>query len=56
MSLFHCYDVNSEAKNLYTTRTLLMRLIVIDNGNGPPTRILISKNMDGKLLSQLEWP
>ena len=30
--------------------------IVMDNGNGPPARIEISENKDGKLLSQLEWP
>ena len=28
----------------------------MDNGNGPPARIEISENKDGKLLSQLEWP
>ena len=28
----------------------------MDNGNGPPARIEISQNKDGKLLSQLEWP
>ena len=33
-----------------------MIFIVIDNGNGPPARIEISENKDGKLLSQLEWP
>ena len=28
----------------------------MDNGNGPPALIEISKNQDRKLLSQLEWP
>ena len=28
----------------------------MDNGNGPPARIEMSENKDGKLLSQLEWP
>ena len=30
----------------------LMIFIEMDNGNGPPARIEISKNKDGKLLSQ----
>ena len=33
-----------------------MIFIVMDNGNGPPARIEIPENKDGKLLSQLEWP
>ena len=28
----------------------------MDNGNGPPARIEILKNKDGKLLFHLEWP
>ena len=28
----------------------------MNNGNGPPARIQISENKDGKLLFHLEWP
>ena len=35
---------------------MVMIFIIMVNGNGPPARIEISENKDGKLLSQLEWP
>ena len=35
---------------------IIMRFIVMNNGNGPPARIQFQKSVDGKLNSHLEWP
>ena len=34
----------------------LIIFIVMDNGNGLPVHIKISRNKNGKLLSELGWP
>ena len=49
-----CHNLNVDTCN--DIHWMIMIIIIMNNGNRPPTRMRKAGSEDGKLLSHLEWP